>query len=230
MRPSPNLSKFHSGTNNQKIELLKNFNINGAIADVGCGNGLYALLVSSHCSDILQIDVLDRRDTRAKDFAFLEADIEQFEFTPDSLNSIIAFDIIEHLDDDVAFIKNAFNGLKTEGRIFISVPNEDNSKLETMSLAHVHFTDKTHRREYSAKSLRSLLEENGFKVLHIEPHINNDISSITKIFAKDNIISRILAKLISLQIRIFEKTSLFENNIVSDWFIVGEKNDTEQTT
>lgn len=90
---------------------MKNFNINDAIANVVCGNGLYALLISSHCSDILQIDVLDRRDTRAKDFAFLQADIEQFESTPDSLNSIIAFDIIEHLDD-VAFTKNVFSGFK----------------------------------------------------------------------------------------------------------------------
>lgn len=95
--------------------------------------------------------------------------------------------------------------LKTEGRIFISVPNEDHTKLETMSFAHVHFTDKTHIREYSAKLLRNLLEENGFNVLHIESHINNDSSNITRIFVKDNIFSRILAKLISLQIRIFEK-------------------------
>jgi SAM-dependent methyltransferase len=216
------LSKYHPGVNPKKIKMLRDFLIDGRVLDVGCGNGLYGLDCADRGAEVLQLDVADRRDDYAKGLSFIAADVEEYDHADNSIDNIIAFDIVEHLDDDNAFLSKSFKWLRG-GRIFISVPNEDNSMLEPLNLAHVHFTDKTHRREYSAESLRELLESNGFNVLHLEPHINTAIVGMPGVLAKNNILSKMIARFYSFQMRVLVKSGLLESQVIADWFLVGEK-------
>jgi len=109
------------------------------------------------------------------------------------------------------------------GRIFISVPNEDNSMLEPLNLSHVHFTDKTHRREYSQEKFKCLLDSTGFNVLALLPHFNTAIAGVPLLLAKNNPVSKVLAKLCSYQMRVLMKVGMLKSQVIADWFVVGEK-------
>lgn len=213
----------HPGVNPLKSKMLRNHCNAGSLLDVGCGNGLYALDCQDRCSEIIQVDLEDRRDPQARNFKFYTMNAEDLSSLNGPFDNIIAFDIIEHLDDDMGFLKSAHRLLKDGGKLFVSVPNEDNSLLEKINLAHIHFTDKTHRREYSHEGLKSILEDNHFKIVKILPHINKSAVNIPYVLQKGNIISKYMAKFLKLQIRCCEKIGIFENRIIADWFGVLKK-------
>jgi SAM-dependent methyltransferase len=219
----PEYSKFHLSTNPEKSKLIKSYINPGKILDIGCGNGLYALDCSPEVNEIIQLDIIDRRSEIVKNLKFIKDDVEKYEMDPCSLDTIIAFDIIEHLNDDQKFINKAYNQLKIGGRILISVPNEDNSILEKVNLAHIHFTDKTHRREYTNDKLKKLLESNGFNVIIILPHFNSAIINFTDLLSKDFLLSKIASFCLKFTIKFFIYVGLFQNKIIADWFIVAEK-------
>ena len=225
MTKFPEYSKFHVSTNPQKSKLIEAFIRPGKILDIGCGNGLYALDCKPEENEIVQLDIIDRRSEIVNKYNFIQADVENYNLEDSSLNTIIAFDIIEHLNDDNSFIKKAYRQLKTGGRILISVPNEDNSLLETINLAHVHFTDKTHRREYSEVLLTELLKSNGFTVISILPHYNKAIQNFPDLFKKDNYISIAVAYILKCSVKLFCFIGIFRNKVIADWFIVAEKFD-----
>ena len=217
------LSKYHSGVNPKKLNLLREYLNGEKILDVGCGNGLYGFECLNSGANVIQLDIADRRNVLVKNVKFIKVDIEGYEHGKNCLDGVIAFDIVEHLDNDMRFLGKVNGWLKKGGRVAISVPNEDNSLLEKVNLAHIHFTDKTHRREYSMASIRKCLEDNGFDVIYIEPHINYSVANVPMVLSKDNAFSRFLAKLCCYQLRFFERLGLLENRVVADWFVVGEK-------
>lgn len=211
-------SGCHPGINPLKRRLLRVHLNPGSVLDVGCGNGLYAFDCRDVCPDILQIDLEDCRDNRAQGFPFRAMDAEDLSVLDGPFDNIIAFDIIEHLNDDIHFLKSAHQLLNKKGKFFVSVPNEDNFLLEKLNLAHIHFTDKTHRREYSSENFRAKLEEAGFSMIEFLPQINHSIASVPQILQKCNLFSKGMAKLVSYQIRLLEMVGLFENRVVADWF------------
>lgn len=216
------LSKAHSGVNPLKIALLDSWLKTGAVLDAGCGNGLYGLHCADKGCDVFQVDVLDRRNKIAKVIRFVQSDVCSCDFDAGSLDSIIAFDLIEHLDDDKGFMEQAKNWLKRGGRLILSVPNEDNSYLEPYGLAHVHFTDKTHRREYTVDSLKALADRSGFRVLSIEPHYNTSLLGVVRSMRGIRRFSRVVAEFYYFQMRLLQKIGLLKSCIVADWFVILE--------
>lgn len=216
-------SYCHPGVNPLKSRLLRDHCNAGSLLDVGCGNGLYALDCQDRCSEIIQIDLEDRRDAQAQKFQFYYMNADDLATLDGPFDNIIAFDIIEHLDDDIQFLNSAYRLLKDGGKLFVSVPNQDNSLLERLNLAHIHFTDKTHRREYSQEYLKNILEETGFSVHKLYPHINRAVANMPRILQKNSVLSKVFAGFIIYQIRVCEMIGIFENILTADWLVVAYK-------
>jgi len=69
-----------------------------------------------------------------------------------------AFDVLEHIDDDEAVLKNVHGALKPGGTLFITVPAD----MRLWSAMDIY---AEHKRRYSMKELRTKIEGNGFKVI-----------------------------------------------------------------
>lgn len=221
------LSLYDTNANPGKSSLLDQYSKPGTLLDIGCGNGLYGL----HCADkksfeVTQLDICDRRNPAAKHLPFIKANAETYSLPDNFFDNVIALDIIEHLDHDQVILEKLYCSMKPGGRLFISVPNEDNSPLEPLQLAHIHYTDKTHRREYSHKFLAGIIESTGFCIIETKPQINRSLTNFPKVLSRGHVISRVIATFCTLQIKMLLKLGLLHNPVTADWLLVGEKPET----
>jgi predicted SAM-dependent methyltransferase len=102
-------------------------------------------------------DVIDTL-VNAKSVADVTADVSKpMPFPPNSVDTIIARHILEHLTDSVTILGNWRGLLKKNGRIIIAVPDDCVIKSIPLNVEHVH--------NFSKESMKSLLEVVGFKVV-----------------------------------------------------------------
>lgn len=212
-----------TGVNPLKLKLLDEYLLPGSGLDIGCGNGLYGKKILERCSELLQIDIVDRRLPAASQYPFRIMDAAKLELPARSYDNVIAFDIMEHLDDDVAFLQQVRRHMRGGGRLILTVPNKEDEQPSMMGLTHMHHTDKTHQREYTKEGLQSLLENNGFNVFEIRPQFNRGILNAGRALAKGSLISKLVAKSLYWQNLFYLRIGIFENRCIADWFCVAQK-------
>lgn len=139
------------------------------ILDLGCGH-------NKTIPNAIGVDMVPKDaviDTLAKQVSVADvtADVSQpLPFEPNSVDTIIARHILEHLTDSVTILGNWRALLKEKGRIIIAVPDDCLIKSIPLNIEHVH--------NFSKESVKSLLEVVGFKVVE-QLDSGNHISFIT---------------------------------------------------
>ena len=132
---------------------------NPRILDVGCGTGANLKMLADYGNaegvDISPQAVEFCRE-RGLDSVKLGA-AEQLPYENDSLELVTALDVIEHLDDDVAGLREMRRVLRRDGRVLLFVP-------AFMFLWGVQDDVSNHRRRYTLPSLLKAVEEAGFAV------------------------------------------------------------------
>ncbi len=135
----------------------------GALLDIGSGNGIlgthvYHRFNSITLSDYSQeiVEMLKKRFTRDKKLKVLELNAEEF-VTKEKYNTITVCDVLEHLDDDGGCLRSCRDALAKNGVLFITVP-------AFQYLYGLRDKKYGHRRRYSKKDLRKVLEENGYSI------------------------------------------------------------------
>lgn len=135
-------------------ELLKNLNsitheVDGTILDIGCGTKPYRSMFNSPNYIGLEIDTPEKREQAFADY-FYEGKI--FPFADNQFDSIVSFQVFEHIEhlDDV--MKEIQRVLRPGGKILITVP----------FVWEEHETPYDFRR-FTSYGLISFLEKNNFK-------------------------------------------------------------------
>lgn len=110
------------------LEIVKKFppKDRGPIFDVGGGNGYMteAFLKSGWKSILVEphlAGALNARRVRGIEQIVI-ASLEDARFKDNSISAFSFFDVVEHIKEDQAFLKNAYNALKPGGKIYITVP------------------------------------------------------------------------------------------------------------
>jgi SAM-dependent methyltransferase len=129
------------------------------ILDVGCGTGANLVLLSQFGKaegvDVSP-DALDFcRQRGLKDVRLGAA--EQMPYDHGTFDIVTALDVVEHLDDDVAGLREMRRVLKPDGYILLFMPT-------FMSLWGVQDDVSNHRRRYRLPELRRAVERAGFEV------------------------------------------------------------------
>ena len=129
------------------------------ILDVGCGTGANLKMLAAY-GKAEGVDIspqaVDFCHERGLDSVKLGA-IEQLPYESDSFELVTALDVIEHLDDDIAGLREMRRVLRPDGRILVFVP-------AFMFLWGVQDDVSNHRRRYTLPSLLKAIEEAGFSV------------------------------------------------------------------
>jgi SAM-dependent methyltransferase len=134
-------------------------NPNPRILDVGCGTGANLKMLSDYGSaegvDISP-QAVDFCRERGLDSVKLGA-IEQLPYEDDSFEIVTALDVVEHLDDDLAGLREMRRVLRRDGRLLVFVP-------AFMFLWGVQDDVSNHRRRYTLPGLLKAVEAAGFSV------------------------------------------------------------------
>ena len=89
--------------------------------------------------------------------AVMRADATRLPLAPHSLDLVVAFDILEHLDDHKAAVAGVLEALRPGGTFLVAVPAD-------MKLWSEHDVAVGHVRRYSREELVALLEGVGFVI------------------------------------------------------------------
>ena len=89
-------------------------------------------------------------------FSFTEGDLQYYQ-PKNSYDLVIAVDILEHIQDDLAVLRNFYSCLKPGGRLIISTPS-DTDEAARFTAEHV-------RPGYSLAELTDKLTATGFEII-----------------------------------------------------------------
>lgn len=146
----------------QRLLKKKNFPTDAAILDVGTSTGTnLRMLVNMGFANIKGLDFSDHAIHFCKQKGLpmvTKGDICDMPFDQDSLNLVVATDIIEHVENDLLALKEIYRVLKPGGCALITVPM-------FMSLWGLQDDISLHKRRYRRKSIHALIAQTPF---HIE--------------------------------------------------------------
>lgn len=136
------------------------------IVDVGCGTGLVTENLGRY-GDVLGIDISEEalKFCRQRGISNVRlGSLTDSGLADSSLDLATTFDVLEHLDDDLAGIKEVYRILKPGGIFFLTVPAHKFLWSEHDEALH-------HRRRYSRKELLAKLEKANFRVERVTYYI-----------------------------------------------------------
>lgn len=125
--------------------------IKGDLLELGCGEGRGVELLAPLADSYLALDkigeVIEKLQNKYPEVSFQQAVFPPFETIADnSFDTIVSFQVIEHIKDDKAFLSEIHRVLKPGGRAILTTPNIK------MTLTR----NPWHVREYTAQELTDL--------------------------------------------------------------------------
>jgi len=127
--------------------------VKGNLLEVGCGEGRGVEILATQVDSYLGLDkieeVISMLSEKYPDYSFRTAHIPPLSGIPsDTFDTVVSFQVIEHIADDRLFLQELHRVLKPGGQAIISTPNS-------------HFSlsrNPWHIREYTPDQLKLLCE------------------------------------------------------------------------
>jgi ubiquinone/menaquinone biosynthesis C-methylase UbiE len=129
------------------------------ILDVGCGTGANLKMLASYGS-AEGVDISDQavQFCRQRGLSSVKLGaVEQLPYESETFDLVTALDVVEHLDDDVAGLREMRRVLTKDGRVLVFVP-------AFMFLWGVQDDVSNHRRRYTLPNLLKAIKTAGFSI------------------------------------------------------------------
>jgi SAM-dependent methyltransferase len=133
---------------------------NGPVFDIGAGNGFVSLGLTGAGFRVALVEPNPTGALNACSRGLAPVICSTFEdakFKPGSIPAIGLFDVIEHVSDDLGFMRSAWSALMDGGRVYVTVPAHQMLWSDADERAG-------HFRRYSLRRVRELLSSYGFQV------------------------------------------------------------------
>jgi SAM-dependent methyltransferase len=128
----------------------------GPCLDIGCGRGYGFEYLKPKCAACTGLDISEEFVTEARmqypDITFVRQNAERLPFAHASFDTITSFEVIEHLEDDRAFLREIVRVARPGAIVAISTPNRlisSGNRKKPLNKFHV--------REYLAAEFYDLL-------------------------------------------------------------------------
>lgn len=132
--------------------------VSGDTLELGCGEGRGVDIISSQASSYLALDkipeVINKLSGEFPDLEFRQAVFPPVDLPDESFDTVVNFQVIEHIKDDHLFLKEIARLLRPGGKAILTTPNNK------MTLSR----NPWHIREYLAGELKELGEKYFSKV------------------------------------------------------------------
>jgi ubiquinone/menaquinone biosynthesis C-methylase UbiE len=160
--------EYHKGTliyaeHYTRYLAAKNIIKDKIVLDIACGTGYGSKLISQHARKVFGVDIDDptinyaKKHYSGKNIEYKVGDGQKIPIEDNSIDVVITFETIEHVEDYNLFLKEVKRVLKDDGVVILSTPND----LEFAEGNHFHL----HEFEYN--ELMSMLKK---YFLFIDPY------------------------------------------------------------
>lgn len=186
-------------------QFAMNFCQKKIILDMGCGEGYGSYLLAEAGAKVIGIDISEEAVRHARDkyvrenLSYRVMDVTHLDFVDDTFDIVVSFQVIEHLNNALRFLKEIKRVLKKDGYAIISTPNK--------SLCNGHATGKYHVKEYHYNEFIDLLNTHLGKVEYYGIHLKGRKDSY-KLWLLDLMLKLDIFKIRRLFSSIFRKKIL----------------------
>ena len=124
--------------------------VEGRVLEIGTGTGYGIEIIAPHAERYVTLDKHCAVDVASlpANVEFREAKVPPLPFADGEFDCVVSFQVIEHIEEDIACVREVARVLRPGGKFVVSTPNAP------MSLTR----NPWHVREYNADELRNLLE------------------------------------------------------------------------
>lgn len=202
--------------NNERKKLLDKWVFGKKVLDIGCGTGIYVDYLAKKGFDAVGVDFVKEFIDFAKKHRqgkFLVNNAYKLPFKDKSFDTVIMFDVLEHIEDELKVLTEIKRISKN--RIILIVPCETNYDIAKFHLIYDTNIDWSHYRYYSIPKIKHLL--NSLKIKIIDINYNRKIALnllFYSIFKANSLIKKIIIKLLF--------TLLNPRNFYVDIVLIGE--------
>jgi SAM-dependent methyltransferase len=131
----------------------------GTALDIGaaCGGNTRVLQKHGWQATALDFSATGPQICRQRGVPAIRGDATRLPFASTSLDLVVAYDVLEHIDNDVAVVKEVHRVLKPGGHFLVAVPADPD-------LWSAHDRAVGHCRRYTPESLDSVISGNHFEI------------------------------------------------------------------
>jgi 2-polyprenyl-3-methyl-5-hydroxy-6-metoxy-1,4-benzoquinol methylase len=132
----------------------------GTLLDVGCGSGSFLAELVGPLWTLHGIELSETTANKARERTgaqVFSGDVADAIYEPESFDVITCFDVLEHLPDPVGSIQRMRSWLKTDGRLYLFVPNSRSWECQLLGSHWYGLEVPRHLFHYSPRSLRALM-------------------------------------------------------------------------
>ena len=154
----------------ERIKILKKYKKKGNLLDFGCGSGWFLELAKNHF-DSFGIEFSDQLREILNEKYSIKA-FKDFTHVPKGLkfDVITAFDVIEHLEDPIFFLKTIRKYLKTNGIALIYTPNKNSLGFNYLKYYNNLLCPPSHLFYFSEDNFKYMCKKTKLKFLSHETH------------------------------------------------------------
>lgn len=169
---------------NPRLEIVSFVNQKpGTVLDIGCGGGATGKVIKEKFPGVRVIGIESNKQAAEHARQFLDkvvcSRIEDVDWHRDldgsAIDTVFLLDVLEHLYDPWRALLKIKSWLQPGARVLASVPNIRNlAYLDKLASGDWEYTesgvlDITHIRFFTKKTFRTLFEQTGYLVRHMEP-------------------------------------------------------------
>lgn len=153
-----------------RAQQLLRFKSGGRLLDVGCSTGLFLVYMRSRGWDVRGVEPRADAVRAAREKFGLDVVagyIEDAPFAPDSFDAITLNHVFEHVHDPRGLLKSIKKLLAPGGAVMIDVPNFAGLEARIFGERWIAIDAPRHLYQFTPRTLRAILEKNGFRVSEI---------------------------------------------------------------
>ena len=164
-----NTKKDDKKTFERRLNLIQKYKKQGKLLDIGCSIGTFLDIARKNGWDTFGIDLSKASIdycTKELKLNVKQGKLEDIKFPSNSFDVVIMSDLLEHVPNPMATLKEANRILKKDGLLFITTPNIGSTTARLMKTRWVHLKPREHIYYFTPKTIEKALSKTGFKLIN----------------------------------------------------------------